>query len=126
MANVGDKFVIEIDKVFTESNNGNKLYRIKGFNSLVFDENGISKLKKYEQPLFKKDYPTVGSVWNGLRQDGVSSVVIVNNRDDVIFGIDLEDRCGLVLPLDQFVARFAKTDGDYSTELGIIFGDLPF
>ena len=45
MVNVGDKFVIEVDRVFTDDN-GNKLYRIKGFNSLVFDENGIEKLVK--------------------------------------------------------------------------------
>lgn len=48
MANrIGDKFVIEIDRCFTDSY-GNKLYRIKGFSSLVFDENGITKLTPYE------------------------------------------------------------------------------
>lgn len=48
MANrIGEKFVIEIDRCFTDSY-GNKLYRIKGFSSLVFDENGITKLTPYE------------------------------------------------------------------------------
>lgn len=41
----GDKFEIEIDSDFVDWN-GNKLYRIKGFNSLVFDENGLNKLQK--------------------------------------------------------------------------------
>ena len=43
MANVGDKFIIEIGEVFTEN-----LYRVKGFNSLVFDDNVLNKLEKYE------------------------------------------------------------------------------
>lgn len=48
MANrIGEKFLIEIDRCFADSY-GNKLYRIKGFNSLVFDENGIKKLTPYE------------------------------------------------------------------------------
>lgn len=55
MANVGDKFIIEVDKIFSS---GTKiLYRIKGFNSLVFDENGIDKLEKPdESEAFKKGY----------------------------------------------------------------------
>lgn len=44
---IGDKYVIEIAEEFTDSNN-NKLYRIKGFNSLVFDKNGLYKLTKYK------------------------------------------------------------------------------
>lgn len=49
---IRDKFVIEIDEVF--ENNADdfihekELYRIKGFNSLVFDDNGLDKLEKYE------------------------------------------------------------------------------
>ena len=52
---VGDKFVIEIGEVFVNGlsfENDSKpceLYRIKGFNSLVFDENGLDKLKKLEK-----------------------------------------------------------------------------
>ena len=54
MANIGDKFIIEIDEKYIRNNiptdasniNPDYLYKIKGFNSLVFDEVGISKLKK--------------------------------------------------------------------------------
>lgn len=48
MAEKGDKFIIEIDEVF-RSENGKQLYKIKGFNSLVFDEVGIEKLNKYDK-----------------------------------------------------------------------------
>jgi hypothetical protein len=57
---VGDKFVIEIGEVysnglpFADDNEPCTLYRIKGFKSLVFDENGIDRLEKLEE---KKEPP---------------------------------------------------------------------
>lgn len=50
----GDEYIIELTDTYetiTESDEEcrpSKLYRVKGFNSLVFDEAGLSKLKKYE------------------------------------------------------------------------------
>ena len=57
MAKVGDKYIIEIGEVFKangtywaygceENEYVEELYRIKGFNYLVFDENGLKKLEK--------------------------------------------------------------------------------
>lgn len=52
---VGDKFIVEIGECydrclpFGDDNTPNELYRIKGFNSLVFDDNGLDKLQKYEE-----------------------------------------------------------------------------
>ena len=45
MANykMASKFVIEIEEQFT-GQDGNKLYRVKGFNSLVFDEEGLKSI----------------------------------------------------------------------------------
>ena len=48
MANIGDKFIITIGDKAENEQSGEILYRIKGFKSLVFDENGIEKLEKYE------------------------------------------------------------------------------
>lgn len=48
MANIGDKFIITIGDRAENEQSGETLYRIKGFKSLVFDENGIEKLEKYE------------------------------------------------------------------------------
>ena len=47
MINVGDKFVVELEKVFEQD--GEKLYRAKGFKSLVFDDNGLKKLVPLEE-----------------------------------------------------------------------------
>ena len=50
--NVGDRFLIEIDKVVKVfSNDAEKLYKIKGFNSLVFDKYGLDKLPMLPVPI---------------------------------------------------------------------------
>ncbi len=50
MVKVGDKFIIEIDEIFESGLPfGGKLYRAKGFKSLVFDEIGINKLTPYKE-----------------------------------------------------------------------------
>lgn len=46
---VGDKFVIEIGETFYSDNDCRKLYSIKGFNALIFDENGLDRLEKLEE-----------------------------------------------------------------------------
>lgn len=53
MAKAGDKFIVEIESVFVKNHDDpakleNRLYKAKGFNSLVFDENGLWKLTPYE------------------------------------------------------------------------------
>lgn len=49
MYKVGDKFEIEIAEIFNSDElfSDKQLYRIKGFNSLVFDEIGMNKLKRF-------------------------------------------------------------------------------
>lgn len=42
MANKGDKFIVEIEEVINTDNG--PMYRMKNFNTLTFDENGIEKL----------------------------------------------------------------------------------
>ena len=63
----GEKYIIEIDKVinvgpktrelpFPDAESNQKyLATIKGFNSLVFDANGLEKLEKYEPEKESKD-----------------------------------------------------------------------
>ena len=41
--NIGDKFIIEIDSKMTR-NGERTIYGIKGFNSLVFDDEGLKRL----------------------------------------------------------------------------------
>lgn len=55
--NMGKKYIIELeDDAFTNKNNeADKLYRVKGFKSLVFDEDGLNKLEPYKLPKVKYD-----------------------------------------------------------------------
>ena len=55
---VGDKFVIEIEGIYEnvlsntfEVDISKQLYRIKGFESLVFDKNGLDKLENAKNSL---------------------------------------------------------------------------
>ena len=50
----GDKFVIEIGDEY-KSESGNVLYRIKGFNSLVFDKGGLDRLKEFNLSKIQED-----------------------------------------------------------------------
>ena len=54
----GDKFVIEIEGIYEnvlsnafEEDMSKQLYRIKGFESLVFDKNGLDKLENAKNSL---------------------------------------------------------------------------
>ena len=47
MANKGDKFILEIGETLEKANG--KLYRVKGFSTLVLDEYGLGKLEPYIQ-----------------------------------------------------------------------------
>lgn len=50
MPKVGDKYIVEIEEVIQkrEKESFGFLYRVKGFNSLVFDNVGIGKLEKLD------------------------------------------------------------------------------
>ena len=54
MAKIGDKYVIEIDSHMTRK--GGDLYGIKGFRSLVFDENGLRKLEPLQMEIERNEY----------------------------------------------------------------------
>ena len=47
---MGDKYIIELEDKPFHKEDGDFLYRVKGFNSLVFDMTGISKLTPYTEP----------------------------------------------------------------------------
>ena len=86
VAKVGDKFVIEIETTYMafgsaispyEPDEGivfpSDLYKVKGFNSLVFDESGIKKLKRLEDfpfsdsKLNERYYAGMKDAWKACR-----------------------------------------------------------
>ena len=93
---VGDKFIIEIAEVYEnvlssvdvfEAATSEPLYKIKGFNSLVFDKNGLDRL---EEVADKKNYIAPENI-------RVGDVVTVCNGDI------------------KFICTKDNASGDYST-----------
>lgn len=77
MYNVGDKFIIEIESEYGAHSSVNgtdmkkvpdTLYRMKGFNSLVFDKVGLQKLKPYKEQTSSatKEFPLTKTLKFGV------------------------------------------------------------
>ena len=75
---IGDKFVIEIEEVFTGDicNLTPMLYRMKGFNSLVFDKNGLDRLERLDGDYVNENF---GELQNEAYETGKS-----DGRDEVL------------------------------------------
>ena len=91
MMEIGDKFIIEIAEILKQPQfpgdpvEPPALYRIKGFGTLVFDEYGLSKLKKYSENE-KKDLIQIGDEVTG---DGYTFFVTRISPDNIFAdGID--------------------------------------
>ena len=47
---MGKKYIIELCEKPMKNECGNNIWRVKGFNTLVFDQNGLDKLEEYKEP----------------------------------------------------------------------------
>lgn len=61
---VGDRFIVEVEELVNEGKL-NSLYRIKGLNAFVFDDNWLNKLEQL--PDAKPDGMTAEEVWEVAR-----------------------------------------------------------
>lgn len=95
MYKTGDRFVIEIEEEFTpktgtrlRSNTPDKLYRVKGFNSLIFDEYGLDKLvKSSDDAAYKRG---LNDAWNAARKIGGIGEGVIPCKDlQRLFGVDV-------------------------------------
>ena len=75
MPKVGDKYIVEIEEVIQkrEKESFGFLYRVKGFNSLVFDNVGIDKLEKLDDNLLDDLESTaynrgLNDAWEAVKQ----------------------------------------------------------
>lgn len=64
----GDKFIIEIENVYKSVPGSDPvaLYKVKGFNTLVFDSSGLQKLERYQEP----DKSSYFKGWDSGTEDG--------------------------------------------------------
>lgn len=65
------KYIIELEEVPFSKKNGDFLYRVKGFNSLVFDMNGLQKLERYDKSAIVREAYERGKEY-GLTQANAS------------------------------------------------------
>lgn len=126
----GDKFIIEIDSEYCKHDNepadgfskgfdnfhlDKPIYRIKGFNSLVFDETGLDKLKKYKPSDISIESDRDNDMYNSGYKSGYQKGYedgINDFRDVVIKIIASEIDGGLPLQTirDIFDGTFVETE----------------
>ena len=51
---MGKKYIIELCEKPMKNENGEDIWRVKGFNTLVFDQIGLDKLEEYVEPVTHK------------------------------------------------------------------------
>lgn len=134
--NVGDKFLIEIDQVVKCDNSDPvELFKIKGFNSLVFDKYGLDKLPKAPVPLHSdKEKIHVGDVIKHKNNENVVLVVTQLYDDGDFSGMKITktDKYGHLFSYydKRSLASFEKTGQHY--DLNKFFlndgedGELPY
>ena len=85
---VGDKFLIEIEEVYDTGlpfSSPDELFKVKGFNSLVFDKNGLDKLEKIDENPVRAE--TVSEILTEKYEQGLNDAwelarkIIVNPVD---------------------------------------------
>jgi len=88
--NVGDEFIVEIAEVFKGAESGNDRYRIKGFDSVVFDERGLKKLKQCEKvecsPIFSPEL----HVYDHVRFNGKYAITDSAYGEWVLEAVDVD------------------------------------
>lgn len=111
------KYTIEIDtdKVFTDGQN-NKLYRVKGFNSLVFDKCGLDKLepieKTWEDELEKHRREAYDKGYADGKADATYNTDLIDELKQVEYIRGLEDGYKGYKHLEQWFAETCFYDDE--------------
>jgi hypothetical protein len=73
------KYIIEVD-----DNAVDGLFKAKGFNTLVFDQNGLDKLQKYEEPVKEQFFPQLGNMYYTIAIDNNEVIRCFQWDDDAV------------------------------------------
>ena len=85
MAIVGDKYIIEIAEVFPGAESGQPKYRIKGFDNLVFDDNGLKRLDNINK-VYNVAYGEGYEMGYKMGEDSINGTIPANANDRFIEG----------------------------------------
>ena len=73
---MGKKYIIELCEKPMKNESGNDIWRVKGFNTLVFDQNGLDKLEEYKEPEKEMHKFKVGDVYYMPKEDHYEKVIV--------------------------------------------------
>lgn len=105
---MGKKYVIELCDKPMKNENGGDLWRVKGFNALVFDQNGLDKLEEYKETHGFK----VGDICKTENSD--SNFIITRITPDYISFMWSDGSCGMCRrSIFELQARFIRHSDDF-------------
>lgn len=88
---MGKKYIIELEDEPFEDIDAERLWRVKGFKSLVFDENGLEILSSYKEPETERE--AAQKAWELARE----LVCIMNKKEfSKYFDVDYEKRTDIL------------------------------
>ena len=102
---MGKKYVIELCEKPMKNENGNDIWRVKGFNTLVFDQNGLDKLEEYKEPKKETHELKVGDVCYIPKDHDFDEKLIVTKIDLHIISYMQPDGTLYVMPDRIFKER---------------------
>lgn len=120
------KYIIEFEDKPIIKNDGRRLYAAKGFNALVFDENGLDKLKKYStEPLINAckealDKGRKEGHKSGMKDAWALAYQLYNKmplkKAEELLGTELEKM--IEADPEEVLARFLKSKMDGEIRIG--------
>lgn len=125
MPKVGDKYIIEIAEVIQirEMESVGFLYRVKGFNSLVFDNVGLDKLEKYDP---ESEYQRgLDDAWETARK--IAGSILLGGLDShelmELFGTSLVTEIMDMVTADQAIEKLRTYEAGKKAEEEIKVGN---
>lgn len=127
MANIGDKYIIEISGVFKNEDQrfGKPLYKMMHFNSLVFDEEGIRRLTPYEPNNDEEYQRGLNDAWEAARKiAGAPSLGGLTTHEVMeLFGTSLATEVMYMVTVDQAIEKLRTYEAKKKAEEEIKVGD---
>lgn len=127
MANIGDKYIIEISGVFKNEDQRFRkpLYKMMHFNSLVFDEEGISRLIPYEPNNGEEYQRGLNDAWEAARKiAGAPSLGGLTTHEVMeLFGTSLATEVMYMVTVDQAIEKLRTYEAEKNAEEEIKVGD---
>ena len=115
---IGDKFQIEIGRIYkSKDKNGNKkkLYAIKGFNALVFDEYGLEQMEHVDEEEHESFYPGE-IVYRKARNEYLCAIRELDQKGEIMVECYNTDRQIIKIPARELKGTECYTQAIWNME----------